>query len=233
LKELLKPNVVVEELEERFYTVMESSTREHEYDDKARFYDAVIGNALYNRILWGNTVHDYQNFCQAALASRSTGYVLDAGCGSLVFTGAVYTQAADRQLILVDRSWGMLKRAQRRLMAENGQLPENITLLQGDLFDLPFREGVFETVQSFGMLHVFGDTQRFIQTLWKMKSASGTLFFNSLVGNNWIGKQYLRLLQRAGEVGVCYTSAALTNELAKMEINVVENTIGNLAYYSC
>jgi ubiquinone/menaquinone biosynthesis C-methylase UbiE len=233
LKNLLKPGAFVEETEEGIYTSIESEGMEHEYDEKAGFYDAVIGNPLYNRVLWGNKLSDYQNFCREALASKSTGYVLDAGCGSLVFTGEVYAQYKERPLILVDRSLGMLRRAKTRLIDEKGKMPENITLLQGDLFALPFREGIFETVQSFGMLHIFSDTQRFIQTLLKMKSKHGGLYITSLVGNNWIGVKYLRLLQRAGEVASLHTSESLSREIAKMKVDVAEKTIGNMAYYSC
>jgi len=160
LKNLLQPDAFVEEIEEGIFSAIAGNHRDSEYDEKAGFYDAVIGNPLYNRVLWGNKLSDYQNFCRAALASKPTGYVLDVGCGSLVFTSKVYTQYQERPLILVDRSLGMLRRAQVRLRNETGKTPENITLLQSDLFALPFRAGVFETVLSFGMLHIFSDTHR-------------------------------------------------------------------------
>ncbi|MCB0167871.1 MAG: class I SAM-dependent methyltransferase [Anaerolineae bacterium] len=232
IKNLLKQNMVLEEIEAGIFTSIESTKREHEYDNKADLYDILIGSQLYNRIMWGNRLSDYQEFCRKALISGSKGYVLDAGCGSLVFTGELYAQYKERPLVLLDRSLGMLRKAKARLIALNGEIPENIYLLQGDILSLPFRDGVFETVQSFGMLHLFSDTAGFIQTLFRMKSESGTLFFNSLVGNNWLGRNYLKLLLQAGEVATINTSASLKKEVSEMGLDVATETIGNMAYFS-
>ena len=151
----------------------------------------------------------------------------------MVFTSEIYAQYRMRPVILLDRSLGMLRKAKSRLEILNGKLPENITLVQGDILALPFKEGMFETVQSFGMLHIFNDTQEFTQALLKMRSENGSLFFNSLVGNNWLGRNYLKVLIQAGEVGRFYTSVSLKNELSKTSLNFKEKTIGNMAYFSC
>lgn len=233
INHVLQQNCFVEEVEDGIFTTIESTKRKHEYDDKAKQYDALIGANFYNRIMWGNQLSDYKEFCKKALSSRPEGYVLDAGCGSLVFTGDVYAQYKARPLVLLDRSIGMLQRAKYRLETLNGKIPENITLVQGDILALPFKAGVFETVQSFGMLHIFEDTQAFVQALLKMKSESGTLFFTSLVGNNWVGRNYLKMLMGAGEVAKLYTSASLKSELSKIATDIAEKTVGNMAYFSC
>ena len=79
------------------------------YDRKAAVYDRVVGARAYNRVIWGTSTTAYRKFASEALAS-GTGPMLDAGCGSAVFTAGVYRRAS-RPLVLVDRSIGMLVRA--------------------------------------------------------------------------------------------------------------------------
>lgn len=232
MKDLLNPNVKIEEVEAGIYSALPPEQRTHEYDDKTGVYDSVIGHPLYNRIVWKNALSDYADFCREALDSRPNGPVLDAGCGTLVFTGAVYADYTARPLVLLDRSLGMLRQAKARLVDADGRLPENITLIQGDIFDLPFRAGVFETVASYGMLHIFSNTRGFMDALQQVKSAEGSLYFTSLVGNTWLGKQYLKMLHRAGEVAVMHSSASLTAALKELGRDVTAKTIGNMAYYS-
>lgn len=233
IQDLLKPDQLFEEIEDGIFTTLSTDQRGHEYDDKAKGYDRLVGSAIYNKLIWRNSLADYRRFCEKALTSRPTGYVLDAGCGSLVFTAEAYAQHAERPLVLLDRSLGMLRRAKTRLEALNGKIPDHITLVQGDLLNLPFKAGVFDTVQSFGMLHIFNDTAAFVRALQNMKSETGSLFFNSLVGNTWFGKKYMKFLIRAGEVGIFNTSASLENKLAEMGLDFTSETIGNMAYFSC
>lgn len=233
IQDLLKPGQLFEAVEDGIFTTLEADQRSHEYDDKAKGYDALIGSWLYNELIWRNDLADYHRFCEQALTSRSTGYVLDAGCGSLVFTAGVYAQHADRPLVLLDRSLGMLRRAKSRLEALNGKMPDHLTLVQGDILALPFKAGVFDTVQSSGMLHIFNDTKAYIQALQEVKTADGTLFFNSLVGNTWFGKKYMKFLIRVGEVAIFNTSTSLDNKLAEMGLDFTSETIGNMAYFSC
>jgi len=231
LKHLIKPDIEIEEVEPGIFSALPPAQRTHEYDDKAGMYDRVIGHPLYNRIVWKNRLADYADFCREALASRPNGPVLDAGCGSLVFTGEVYADYTARPLVLLDRSLGMLRQAKARLVDAQGKLPENIILMQGDIFDLPFQAGVFETVQSFGMLHIFSDTRGFLEALQRVKAVDGSFYFTSLVGNTWLGKQYLMMLKNAGEVATIHSSESLTTELTNLGFDVTARTIGNMAYF--
>src|SRR4051794_4118275 len=85
------------------------------YDRHAAIYDRLIGTRSYNRIVWGADVADYRSFAAEA-TDTATGPLLDAGCGTAVFSEAAY-QEANRPLALVDRSLGMLARAADRLRA--------------------------------------------------------------------------------------------------------------------
>lgn len=233
MKDLLKPNIEIEEVEPGIFSALPENQRTHEYDGKIGVYDNIIGNPVYNRVVWKNWLSDYANFCREALDSRPGGYMLDVGCGSLVFTGSVYAGYTARPLILLDRSLGMLRQAKTRLLDPQGKLPGNVTLLQGDVFDLPFKDGVFDTVGSYGMLHIFSDTAGFLDVLKRVKAEDGSLYFTSLVGNTWLGAQYLKMLQQTGEIAVIYTSDALEAKLQELGLDVIAKTIGNMAYFSC
>lgn len=81
------------------------------YDRWAAVYDRIVGNALYNRLVWAACPRSYAAFAaQAVTAER--GPLLDVGCGSAVFTGGVY-RAAGRPLVLVNRSRAMLTQGGR------------------------------------------------------------------------------------------------------------------------
>lgn len=53
------------------------------------FYDLVLCNRFYNRLVWGYSITDYASLTRDALESTN-GWVLDAGCGSLAFTAKTY-----------------------------------------------------------------------------------------------------------------------------------------------
>ncbi len=122
------------------------------YDRQAAIYDGLVGNALYNRVLWGASIASYGAFAASAVTAAA-GPLLDVGCGSAVFTAPAYL-AAERPLVLLDRSLGMLARAAKRL---HGHDPARVCFVQADLFDLPFRAGSFTTVACHGLLHLFDD----------------------------------------------------------------------------
>jgi ubiquinone/menaquinone biosynthesis C-methylase UbiE len=163
------------------------------YDRKAAVYDRVVGARAYNRVVWGTSTAAYREFASEALASGS-GPMLDAGCGSALFTAGVYRRAS-RPLVLVDRSVGMLVRASGRLQG----VPAGF--VQADLSDLPFAPGCFTTVGGFGTLHVLDDPCSALSALWRQVAPRGQLFASMLVTDRALGGAYLRVLQRAGQVG--------------------------------
>jgi ubiquinone/menaquinone biosynthesis C-methylase UbiE len=120
------------------------------YDRHAQLYDRLIGAPLYNRLVWRARVADYAAFAEEAVADGD-GPLLDAGCGTAVFSAGAYP-AAGRPLVLADRSRGMLDRAAERI--GHG---EHVWYVQADLFDLPFVDGAFATVACHAVIHVLDD----------------------------------------------------------------------------
>jgi len=163
------------------------------YDDHARVYDRLIGNRVYNRVLWGARTADYAAFAEEALAAGD-GPFLDAGCGTAIFTAATYRRAR-RPVVLVDRSAPMLERAAARLEGAP------VALVQADLFDLPFAPGRFASVGCFAMLHVLDDPWAALAALEAQLAPGGRLFASMLVTDRGVGRAYLGALRRAGEVG--------------------------------
>jgi hypothetical protein len=82
------------------------------------------------------------------------------------------------------------------------------------------------------MLHIFSDTGPFLNALQRVKATEGSLYFTSLVGNTWLGKQYLKMLKNAGEVATSHSSSSLTAALKNLGLDVIVRTIGNMAYCS-
>ncbi len=229
LKSLCKDRYI-QQLEDGIYTTFDEKERVSDYDDKVKGYDALIGNTIYNKLIWGNSVKTYHQFCMDALESANGGLVLDAGCGSLVFTHKAYAQATNKYIILLDRSLGMLRASKRRLEDAYGEMPKHIILVQGDVFDLPFKDGLFDVVISQGMIHIFKEQKAFLEELERVKKDNKKLYFTSLVANNAFGRFYMKLLKNAKEVATIHSSESLEKELNTMPHKYNIYTIGNMAY---
>lgn len=229
INEILK-TAQFEEVSEGIFSCLGVEDRSSDYDNKVKAYDLVVGNSLYNRLVWGNWPSAYRDFCMQSLASAPDGIILDAGCGSLVFTAGAYAQAENELVVLLDRSLGMLEQGRNRIIKIRGYVPDNIVFVQGDIFNLPFKDHVFDVVSSFGVVHIFDDKFALLTELERVKREAGQLFFSSLVGNNAIGRKYLDFLKQAGEVATCHSSASLENVVASMPYKYRWNSIGNMAY---
>ena len=230
LNDLIHPSFRLAKTEQDIYSVLPEELRgQNDYDTKAWFYDTLIGNALYNRVLWKSSLQDYANFANIA-ANSSKEPMLDAGCGTLVFTKAIHQQAR-RQTILLDRSIGMLRRAQKALGSSCGY-PGNTYLLQADVFSLPFLDGCFGTILSMGVLHLFEQPQILLRGFAKTLKLGGSIYVSSLVAETNIGRRYLNLLHRAGEVGMpCQASQIRALCEQQPELSMENFTvIGNMAY---
>ena len=227
---LFNDGITPYKIEEKLYSVFPQSERKSEYDFKARFYDYVIGNAIYNRFVWGNSLENYRKFCADALRSEKNGAVLDAGCGSLVFTARAYAEYEERPVVLLDRSLAMLKKGMKRLRKIKGEIPQNVVFLQADVFSLPFREESFTTVNSHGMLHLFEDTKKFLDSLNRVTARNGKMFFLVLLAEDLRGKFFTRAAKRTGEIALALNSSEMRKRIEKLGYNLQFRTAGNIGY---
>jgi len=162
------------EIEAGIYSALRDHDASHHYDRLGGLYDLLIGSRLYNRLVWGSDLADYTAFADAALRSAASGPYLDAGCGSMLFTAAVYARTG-RTILAIDHSIEMLRRARHRLQASAGGHPDHVVLIQADLLDLPFQTARFSTVLSMGILHLFADASEMLHAVRAMLAPRGRL----------------------------------------------------------
>ncbi|HEX8307372.1 MAG TPA: class I SAM-dependent methyltransferase [Allosphingosinicella sp.] len=189
---MFKPGVDPQPLSHGIATVLPPDERPAGYDKIAGLYDLVVGNALYNRLVWGSWPSRYADAARSALETAAEGEVLDCACGSLCFTAGVYRTRRSDRLLLFDRSLGMLRRARRRL--PNGRF------LQGDALAMPFGDQVFETTMAWGLLHLFEAGSPLLPELRRVTAPGGRVFATGLaLAGRSLGDRMLAQLHDRGE----------------------------------
>ncbi len=131
----------------------------------------------------------------------------------------------------MDRSLKMLNKAASRLKKLNGKIPENIFLLQADIFLLPFYENTFSVVNSHGMLHLFSNIGNYLNSLNKVLQKNGKMFFLVILGENILGKIFTRLALALGEFGFSMNGKQLAETIEKLGYKTSFQTIGNIGYF--
>ena len=231
IRKYLLPDVELYPVEPHIFSVYPESDTNHHYDQNVNFYDRVIGNRLYNRIMWGYDSREFSRFIQIALARTESGCVLDAGCGSLVFTADVYAENLDRQIIMLDQSIEMLRAAKGRITRlSGGSIAAGIVFLQGDILQLPFYSERFSTVVSLSVLHVLEEAQEMIAELVRVLEEGGNLFLTSFVTGRGIGDKYLEMLHNSGGVAEPRSSEQVMGIFSNEEINMVSEIKGNMMF---
>ena len=182
-------------------TALDDDRREAEYDRIAGVYDRVVGNGIYNRLVWGCPKSAYHEAAQVFFERARQAPVIDFGCGSLVFTAAAY-RGHERDMVLFDRSLGMLERGQRRLCEGH--------FLQGDALDPPFEDASFNGAMSWGMLHLFGTGSAYLARLRNLVQPGAIVAVGTLVlADRKLGDAWLRGLHKRGEAAKPQTRHAV------------------------
>ena len=192
------------------------------YDKMAAGYDAVVGNGVYNRLVWGCAKANYARAASEFLMRAGDGPLIDFGCGSCVFTADSCRGNEDR-IVLFDRSLGMLSRAAARLPKGN--------FLQGDALNPPFESGSFAGAMSWGMLHIFGTRARYLEQLARLLRPGASVAVATLVlTERRTGNMMLRMLHRNGEAALPETTTEVTAAfVAPFELESTERC-GNMLF---
>lgn len=191
------------------------------YDRKAAGYDRLVRNRLYNRLLWGTDPADYRAFAQRAVDS-GRGPLLDVAAGSAIETAAAYA-ASDREIVVTDRSIAMLEIAGQRIGASAAG---RVRLVQADAYALPLAPHAHETVLCMGFMHIAPDPRRLLDVLLEQTAPGGQVWLSSLVAEHPVGRRYLQVLHRAGEVAAPRTAAEFATLLGGAALEVR----GSMAY---
>ncbi len=154
-----------------------------QYDSIGGAYHFVAGLDIYHRLCWGVSTHEYREFASRARQAAEPGLLLDAGCGSRLFTTHL------NHLIGTDASLEMLRRAQRRVPS---------ALVQADLLQAPFGNGMFDGVLCLHVAHVMENLDGLLRELRRILKPGGKLFLTSVVIVGQWRDRYLRMLSRRG-----------------------------------
>lgn len=201
LASLLLNDIPLRLVEPHIYSVLQDNRDTNVFDRMALFYDVVICNPVYNRLVWGYSVKDYETLTRDALTSSNEGWVLDCGCGSLAFTAGTYLQHQGRPIVLMDQALELLRLAKSRLIKHFGRVPANMIFLQADALDPPFFPGSFSTIISLNLLHILPDAREAVRGLKRILSDHGTMKFTTLVRSGRAADRYLALmLRKAGDI---------------------------------
>ncbi len=200
------------------------------YDGKAKLYEKLVANRVYNRVVWGTTPDDYKRFAEEAVESGE-GPLLDAGCGGLVQTADLYRHAA-RPCWLVDHSRDMLRIGRDRLLESDGTVPGHLHLLQADAFALPFADATFDTVCGFGMLHLFDDKAAYLREVLRTLKPGGSYHFSTMTTERGFGRFFMNQLRKRGEFGQPLSEAQTLDLFFTLGLHPHHYRIGNMLFIS-
>lgn len=230
---MIEPGRDLTLVEDDIYSVLPNTCKRHHYDTTAKFYDLFMSTRLYHSIMWGSSPSAYSSFSREAVDSNAEGIMLDAGCGTLLFTAELYIES-DRKIICFGQSIGMLRKARGRLIELAGYVPENTTIVQADLSDLPFTPETFTAVLCLNVLHLYENVENLMKRFRSALAPEGKILITSLVRNErLIGDLYFDLLFIAREFAKPKTAAELSRLIEQSFGSTVSyRTEGNMAFAS-
>lgn len=133
------------------------------YKQSKNIYDDVLTQGkwwsrLYIRLFWGGV--DDNEIAREVLKyipDDFTGRLLDVPVGTAVFTYRKYAGMKNADIVCLDYSTDMLEQARKRFDKNKSG---NVTVLQGDVGNLPFEDEHFDIVLSMNGFHAFPDKQK-------------------------------------------------------------------------
>jgi len=128
------------------------------------------------RFDWAVRFYDTFNFFIERFASRHRKEILRQAEGNILEVGvgtgsSLRDYPSSRQIVAVDISREMLRRVERKLKNYNG----SVELCQGDVRNLPFKDGVFDTIFSSWVFCSVTDPVRGLIELRRVLEKEGRL----------------------------------------------------------
>lgn len=154
------------------------------YDiDSENYQELVLENAFW-KANDRNTIHKW------IIELSNNDNVLDIGCGSGRCTVPIAHKV--NSVIGIDISSGMLKQARKKAIKE-GNI-SRIDYIQADAENLPFKTGLFDYCNMFGILHHVESIESVINETYRVLNNRG--YFNALENNETIFRGIFDLLMK-------------------------------------
>ncbi|MEC5147161.1 methyltransferase domain-containing protein [Chitinophaga sp. 212800010-3] len=215
------------EIDQGIYSSLEN-IRGARYDNKAKYYERLVGTEAFNRIIWNCSRNELIKFAAEAIL-HSPGTVLDIGCGGLAQTAMLY-RTTSNHCTLFDRSFEMLKIARFRLLEGGNTIPPNIRLLQGNAFELPFPDNHFDTICSFGTIHLFDNKQDFVNEILRVLKKGGRFYCYTMTGEQMIGRVFMSLFRLIREFGEVWSEQQNLSLFDSEQLQVRSYRIGSVLF---
>jgi ubiquinone/menaquinone biosynthesis C-methylase UbiE len=148
------------------------------YDTVSSSYDNMLTSAtfltrMYNKIVWGLYDKDYVDGLLSLFPDAGNKVILDVPVGTGVFTMELYKKIAkSSQIIVLDYSMGMLKKAKERYEA-NGI--NNIIYIRGDIGNLPLLNDSIDILLTMNGYHAFPEKEKALSEMDRVLHPGGTL----------------------------------------------------------
>ena len=143
------------------------------YEDSKNVYDDILTHdsflsKIYNKIFW-NGVNDNEisDKLLSNIPNDFSGKILDIPVGTAIFTSKKWNNLKKSNIICVDISIDMLSIANKRINQPN------ISLIKGDVGQLPFEDNFFDIVFSMNGFHAFPDKKKAFNETWRVLKKGG------------------------------------------------------------
>ena len=143
------------------------------YEDSKNVYDDILTHdsflsKIYNKIFW-NGVNDNEisDKLLSNIPNDFSGKILDIPLGTAIFTSKKWNNLKKSNIICIDISIDMLRIANKRINQPN------ISLIKGDVGQLPFEDNFFDIVFSMNGFHAFPDKEKAFNETWRVLKKGG------------------------------------------------------------
>jgi len=133
---------------------------------------------LYINLFWG--VDDFEIAEQLLewVPDTLKGRLLDVPVGTAVFTADKYKKMRNAEIIALDYSEEMLAKASARFKQKE---INNVTCIQGDVGDLPFKTGSMDIVLTMNGFHAFPDKEKALFEMLRVLKNGGQLIGSTFI----------------------------------------------------